>query len=388
MLKNLSKCIRFTRIFGIVRNKSSYAYFPYADNPVQQLVENTNGNLPNALKDLNGYAFRTTIQTDMPRTFLYSDKNGNKQIGGRAGQIFLQFLQRHNATFKEISFNNSNEHFMVFVINATIEHQIDISMNTNFKLNNLDISYPITIQQNLIVVPRNGYLDPFHYFERPFQGKVWILIGLTVLYLTISKICLNYWTNSELEIWTSFSDIYLTLLNSVSERTITSNYRFHLQVLIFAFFLQRLYGVHFQSFLTVFIKVKQFETIQDLADNKVPVLIPQFGWEEMKTNHHYPKGFDRKNLFRKSQEVLFISHIGYMMAFNSPFKEILDDFIIGIKETGLIQKWDADVIYQAKQTNWIGLNWKTNDVEETSNEGSNKPLTIKHLKSAWDILIK
>ncbi|XP_055846978.1 uncharacterized protein LOC129912657 [Episyrphus balteatus] len=384
---------KFTRIFGVVGNKSSYAYLPFAENPVREISDNADGDLIDAFKDLNGFAFRTLIFTDIPRTFWYRQKSGKDRIGGRNGQIFVEFLNRHNATFEEVLSNQTNEFFFDVIINATLNNYIDISMNAFFRQENLDISYPITIEESVIMVPSNGYLDPFDYFARPFQTAVWICILFTLIFITVSKIILNYLTTSRLNIWRSFSEVYLTLLSSSSGRSISSNYRLHFQILVLAFVLQRLYEVHFQSFLTAYIKIKQYDTIQDLVDNKIPVMISEFEWKRIK-NDFYPRNFDKiavptdtleyinqcismentsysyvidadrlqyllnyqslfgKNLFRRAREAINSYHVGFLMTFNSPFKEILNDFII--------EKKNMD------------------DVEHLE-----KPLTIHHLKFVW-----
>ncbi|XP_055846941.1 uncharacterized protein LOC129912633 [Episyrphus balteatus] len=262
-------------------------------------------------------------------------------------------------------------------------------MNSYLPRKYLDMSYPVSIEDSVIMVPVNGFLSPHEYFQRPFSTGVWLCIGFSVVFIAVSKIFLDKIITSKADIWSSFSDTYQILLHLPTEKPITSNYRFYLLVLLFAFIIGNLFRAYFQSFLTVFIKIKQFDTIQDLADKNVSVMISNNVWEILK-NESYPDGFDkiiypvdfftyatefvsmrntnfayavdenkcqfyigfqsmfRKSLFRMAKETIYNHQFGYLLPPNSPFKEILNDFIIEIRQTGLLQKWDSDIFHQAK----------------------------------------
>ncbi|XP_055846960.1 uncharacterized protein LOC129912646 [Episyrphus balteatus] len=410
---------KFTRIFGIIGNTSSYAYMPYADNPIQELVSNP-GHLPDDWKDLNGFALRTIIQEDVPRTFWYRNERGTKLIGGKYGQTIVQFLKRHNATFEVIPFFSQD---LESYFNAILNNSIDISMHAYTAPQNLDYSYPVSIEDFVIMVPINGFLSPHDYFRRPFSGAVWLCIGFTIVFITIAKIMIDKVTTSEFDIWSSFTDIYLALLNLPTEKTIISKYRFYLVLLLFSFIIGNLFGAYFQSFLTVFIKIDQYDTIQDIFDKNISVMIASFQWEVIK-NTSYPEdlkkiilpqdfsiylshfmsmrntnfayltdadrikfyiGFQslfRRSLFRIARETVGTHHCGYSLPDNSPFKEILNDFIIEIRQTGLLQKWDSDVLYQAKAHNFGSTIYK-----DYVHEEAHSPLTLHQLQFAWNFLL-
>ncbi|XP_055909268.1 uncharacterized protein LOC129944104 [Eupeodes corollae] len=408
----------FTRIFGMLSNSSSYAFLPFADNQVQELSEEDN--LPDALKDLNGFVLRTTIQFESPRSFWYPSSNGQESIGGRFGQIFLQFLKRHNGTFKEICIGNSRSLNIEAVVNATINQEIDLSTNPYFQQKNLDFSYPVTLNRLVLLVPYNGFLPPNQYFWRPFTAGVWLCIWLSVILMIIAKIILDSLSSSRVDVWSSFCVIYLMLLN-LPAPTPSSNYRFYCFVLLFAFIIGIFYDTYFQSFLTVFIKIKQFDTIQDLAKNNILVMVSSFRWNNIKnnsipeelikiirpisppeflskiismqnTNYAFVTEEDicniliafqephKQNSFRIARETLSIVHTGYLLPFNFPFKEILNNFIIEIKQTGLTQKWDSDAIWQTKKA--VGFKTKI----DKNKEDRNVPLTVHHLEFAWNSL--
>ncbi|XP_055846967.1 uncharacterized protein LOC129912652 [Episyrphus balteatus] len=413
---------KFTRIFGIIDNTSSYVYLPYADQPVQQIVDSSSF-LPDALQNLNGFALRTSINDEFPRTFWYPNKNGQARIGGQFGQIILQFLIRHNATYKETLINNSIITASEISRNLLLNKDIDLTMNVHSAKNDVDISYPVTIEEHVVMVPVNGILSPHEYFQRPFQATVWMCILVLTVFITVAKIVIEKVTTSRLNIWSSFSDTYLILLNFSTEKPITAKYRFYLIVLLFSFIIGNLFRTYFQSFLTVFIKIKQFDTIQDLIDSNIPVMISTDRWEKIK-NNSYPEGLEkiilptnfsisvpifmtmrntsyayvtgedrcqfyigfqslfRKSLFRRAQETINSNFLGYMLPHNSPFKEILNQFIIEIRQTGLIQKWDSDVVYQAKAAEFGATIYK-----DYVHEEHHVPLTLHRLEFAWKFLI-
>ncbi|XP_055840850.1 uncharacterized protein LOC129908417 [Episyrphus balteatus] len=394
---------KFRRILGQVHN-DLYAFFPFSDQQVQKLEKN--GILPKHLSNLNGYTFCTVIQDDIPRTFPYNDKQGKRQVGGSFGRLLIEFFRNHNATYKEVFISNSSELNITAIKNAT-------SMI-------LDRSYPLKVIGWVMRVPIHGYVSPHEYFLKPFTFTTWLWIGLTLIYITLMKILLKKCLEKPLEIWESFSQTYLAFLMLSSEKPITTGYRFHLQIFLFSFIIGNIYVIFFTSFLTAFIKIKQFDTMQDLIDNNFPILVSKFDWQHIcrpdaysqeflnlyvpvdhkifyqelhsmkNTSYAYTLGSDRndflikmqasvmKPLFRTAQEIKGYYMVGYILPFHSLFKEILDDFVIRVKETGLTLKWDADVVYLTPLAGF--------EIDKDANGGEiflHVPLNLRHFEFAW-----
>ncbi|XP_055850542.1 uncharacterized protein LOC129915104 [Episyrphus balteatus] len=379
----------FTRIFGIAAN-ITYAYLPFDDNPIKELLLSNEISLPNSLKDLNGFTFRTYFFKDIPRVFWYTEKNGQRNIGGYAGQAFLGFLKKHNATFVETEikyFEPLNE-----FINATLGKTIDMYMNVFETYDGFEHSYPIKFLKWGILVPLNGFVDSSQYFLKPFQPTVWMTFGLLLLYLIITDFLKDYISEDSSNVWKSFSKIFLIFLYMPSEKPITKSYWYHLQILIAAFICVNFYLIYMTSFLTVFIKVQQFESIQDLIENKFPVLMNDVDYvsylklaykpdkfeniivvesyksfvEELNsmtnTSFAYAVGSDNlkflmdaqiKPKFHIIEDNLQQYFMVFLFAKNSVFKEILSDFIIQIFTTGLIDQWTRNAYYQAKNEGYI-----------------------------------
>ncbi|XP_055905746.1 uncharacterized protein LOC129941196 [Eupeodes corollae] len=417
---------KFRRIFGIIANSSSYAYMPFADHPIQELLQGS-CYLPDALKDLNGFAVRTTVQIDLPRAFWYPTKSGEKRIAGRFGQIFLQFLRKHNSSFEEMLINNSSRFDLDAVFNATLNEEVDISMNSFFPGKQLEMSYPVIVEKTVIMVPYNGFLHPSEYFLRPFSTTTWTAIGVSFVFIVIAKVLLDLFTDKGVDFWSSFSFTYLTMLSAPTERPVEPlYYRLHLLVLLFAFIMGTMFLSYFQSYLTVYISIKQFDTVQDLMDHRISVMISSYRWDSIKddplplgltqiilpihptlfipklvsmrdNNFAYIIEDDRckfyiglqssyrKSLFRRAQQTVNSYFIGFVLPFHSPFKEILNNFIVEIWQTGLIQKWDSDVIYQAKAANYrLNMYTKKDDNNDVGNHCVQ--LNLRHLHFAWKCL--
>ncbi|XP_055910490.1 uncharacterized protein LOC129944853 [Eupeodes corollae] len=417
---------KFTRIFGIF-NRTTYAYMQFADRKIQQVYMEVK--LPNSMEDLNGFVFRTTVERNIPRTFWYTTKEGQRKIGGCFGQIFLSFIRRHNATFKEIKLNNYTDMYGPGIINATLHNQIDLSMNIYADSKGLDPSYPVKLGRFLVMVPLNGYVDPNEYFKRPFSLGLWILIGINLIYIVLIDVVIKILTNKPVDIWQSFSQMYLAMIGGSREIPVTTAYRLHIQVFLLSFILMNIYVIWFTSFLTVYIKVKQFETLQDLIDNDVKVMIASYFWKAISVSKILKPGFENlvvtvdyethltemysmknttfayglsadlseflislqacfeKPLFHITRDSLLVYNSGFVLAPHSPFKENLNFFIIQVFETGLINKWDYDVVVQARYAGLKELDvHRGNRRTPHKNNDMHVALTVGHLMFCWNLL--
>ncbi|XP_055839428.1 uncharacterized protein LOC129907326 [Episyrphus balteatus] len=408
--------------FKNFRANKTYAYFPFADDPIQEFLLKNQILLPNSLKNLNGYTFRTTISPEPPRAFWYTDKKGHRHIGGSSGQIFLGFLKKHNATYVEMDTQNLKNDPGYAIANATRWKIIDISMNLYDKFSGVQQSYPIKFVKWNLLVPLNGYLDSSQYFLKPFQPTVWICFGLVFLYLIVTDFLKDFFISNEgpANVWKSFSRIFLIFLNMSLEKPVTRSYWFYSQTMILAFIAVNFYLIFMTSFLTVYIKVKQFETIQDLIENNIPVLMLPSDFDFYRTQLQYekPKGFENiivledyetfsrelssmkntsfvyseatdkleflmeaqlKPKFHIIKDNLLQFYLGFLLKINSPFEEILNDFIFQVFSTGLINKWEENAYYQAKTEGLI----YTDSKKMYEEEKETKPLALYHFKFAW-----
>ncbi|XP_055846357.1 uncharacterized protein LOC129912232 [Episyrphus balteatus] len=401
----------FTRIFGTDR-KSQYAFLPYSNNPVQEISQAKP--LPNPLENLNGYVFRAGVQYDSPRVFWYSDKSGQTKIAGYAGELFLNFLQKHNATIEAIFIKNFKSQFTYREI---ITHKMDVKMVAWNGNERVRLSYPLARVGWVIMVPLNGHLNPNQYFLRPFSLTSWICIGISFVFIVFMDLLKDRLTEQPVNTWKCTARTVLTLLNMPANGKIHRAYRFHCQVMIFSFVLVNLYLISLTSFLTVFIKVKQYDTIEELIDNNVPMMVSPFGYEIVlskiadkgiekilkkfdeetvlnartyytNTSYAYANDIDSAEFFLKLhakyskpkyhliRESYQDHFIGFLQNRDSPFIEILDRCIIQSMSGGLLDKWTSDAVEIVRQGKFV---------QRSTGRKILRPLTIDHLQFAWTV---
>ncbi|XP_055918676.1 uncharacterized protein LOC129950783 [Eupeodes corollae] len=410
---------KFTRIFGYTNN-TSFVYLNYRDNPIQQISMRKDHALPNALTNLNGFRIRTTFQTDVPRTFWYHNVNGQPKVGGYFGQIFTNFVEKHNATFEEVILENSTNRNYLAVLEACMNGDLDISSNVFSPIPGCDHSSFLKLNAFGIMVPMKKNVNSYHYFIKPFTPLLWMAILMTFLYISAMDFLKDFYSGNQADVWKSLSETFLRLLNLPS-RLPTASYRFHTQVLIFAFVLGNFYLNYFTSFLTVFVKVKQFETFDDLLENNISVMVPLDAVDFFYLEHPKVQGnnlykkiiittdyetfIENLNSMKASNKAYIISHDRFeflikvqaifeepmfrmieffkeyfqtfLLSPHSPFKEILSLFIVRTFETGLTMKWEGDTVSQALRA---GFDW---DGRRNGAEILHTPLTMIHLQFAW-----
>nr|AOE48109.1 putative ionotropic receptor IR5 [Scaeva pyrastri] len=417
---------KFTRIVGLATDDDRilYGYFPYADNKVQRI--SPHGPLSQPLSDLNGFSFRTTIMHDFPRMFSFKDKKSRLHITGSSANIFISFLRKHNATYQQLSNSRRNSSItMTDVVKATIANEIDISMNAYSPQPSCGYSYPIKVVTCLMMVPVNGFVDTQEYFIRPFKSWVWIFILIFVFYVTVWKVSLNKFLQKSPDYWQSFSQTFTALLLISPERCITDKLRLHSQVFFFTFLISNIYVIYFTSFMIVSIPIKQFDTMQDLIDNNVKILTTDFDKNHLTEVKAYSKSFldlmvpvDRKlygkallslnnasfayivgddkrdflmniraswmikPVLRTARETLNFYFICYFLHPHSPFKDILDEFIINCLETGLTYKWDTDLVLEI-----LRHGFKEKIYNRPEYGPQNVSLNLKHFKFAWTFYV-
>ncbi|XP_055918408.1 uncharacterized protein LOC129950496 [Eupeodes corollae] len=407
---------KFRRTFGIV-NGTFYAYFPYADSTVLRF---TNLNpLPNAQMNLNGHVIRTAIKLDLPRSFWYTDNHGVRKVGGFVAQVLTHFLEKYNGTFVDALKNNFEK---MKEIDAVVKGNMDVTMNPYIPSEGIQLSYPVKLSRWTIIVPLRGFLDPNEYFLRPFSPTLWICIGLTCLYIILMHMLMNILLGLPPNIWHSFSQMYLTMLNMSLDQEYFRAYRFQFIQKIFAFIIVNFYLVFLTSFLTVYIKVKEYDSIEELIDDGFPVMMAEYDWNF--TDHKiFPKGFEKILLIVPADELVktrysvqnttyaygggidasnFLQSVvarysrpkfkwisaslnqalyAFIWAQNAPLQEVLGQFIIRISDYGLIIKWTQDAVMQGSQIvkKYMKIKPESSDILF--------PLTVKQLRFAWTCLL-
>ncbi|XP_055910486.1 uncharacterized protein LOC129944849 [Eupeodes corollae] len=414
---------KFTQIYGTV-NDTSYGYLPFAAKRVQEFSEKTK--LFDAYQNLNGYPVPITIEQDIPRVFNYPSKRlPYVRIGGFFGNIFKFFLITYNGTYNNIQIENCTDQ-CINSIDATLDNRVDISTNVYSmgSIPELDNSYPVRNTFKTVLVPIIDHLDTNQYFLRPFSYIAWICIGLTLVYLVLMDYIITSYLMKGADIWQSFKLIFLMMMGLPAGRQLTQNYRFYIQVILVAFILDNIYINYVTSFLTVFIKINQFDTKEDFYAHNVRIMLPFSEFNRTAYTGMYPENFEElfkpvsleeyltkrnamndtrnayltdsdvaeflielqslftKPLFRIIRRPLNGAQLCFVLPKHSPFKAVLNRYILNLQQTGLIQKWDRNVLYESLKAKFKGIANR-----RTYEPPLNTPLSLDHLEFAWNILI-
>ncbi|XP_073845227.1 uncharacterized protein [Musca autumnalis] len=293
---------QFTNTAVVTVRNNVFILDPY---PTPTLVNITESWQPESFfvdnsKDFKGYVINTPIRYDLPRVFyLKHPRIGARtkhQVTGVSGKIFTAFISSINATFNEtwtdgmemepVDINN--------VLKMIEEKHIEISMNsyTGMLGDSAGSSYPIGINDWCIMVPYRNRSPEHMYLQNCFQEHTWFLICFSTLYITIG-IWLCSPSNSR-DLSLSFLQAICSMLLIVPLRVlvIPSGRMHFIFILLFlmGFFITNLYVAKMSSFLTTTTEQPQINTVQDVIDAGLKIMVMDYEYEIVLSNN-YPQRF-------------------------------------------------------------------------------------------------
>ncbi|XP_013098189.1 uncharacterized protein LOC106081047 [Stomoxys calcitrans] len=251
--------------------------------------------------DFKGYAINSPIRYDLPRVFYMTGPRyglGKKKphVSGATGKLFMVFVEHIKASYNE-SQTDGHEYDPVDLpetIKMIELNQLEISMNsyTEYIATNIGSSYPIGINDWCMMVP-NRIATPAHNFlQRSFRGYTWFLVSFSIFYIALS-------------IWLFTPppkrDISLSLLQAICSMLLISPLRvlkgpslrirlIFVMLFIMGFFVTNLYLTKMASFLTSSPEVPQINSMQDVVDAKLPIMVTTFEYESM-LSKNFPTEF-------------------------------------------------------------------------------------------------
>lgn len=226
------------------------------------------------------------MENDIPRVFCITD-SGELEVKGYGYQIFQQFMDRHNITYR-ITNLNATRTITESVNMSQIVHEIgtgrtEISMHpyTGIGKNIGIMGYPIFKVQNCLIVPVRNEIPRFMYILRPFRWQSWLLILIAVIYIAFILIWTSPLPLTNDKSWFSRQmRCFLESLSFVLFRPITFMvYAPRAQFLIIftllsvlGFFITTWYSDLLGSFLTTFLVGEQIDSFEDLIAANLPIL--------------------------------------------------------------------------------------------------------------------
>ncbi|CAD7086957.1 unnamed protein product [Hermetia illucens] len=425
-LRNFSECLWEERILYslVVADNRVFTYNPY---PEVSLVEVTSAKSLESvftakLADFHGTAVRVVRSLDISRDVQYFDRNGNIQFGGYFMKTILAFIKKHNGTFVEKHAKKD----MSDVGEMFKKRKMDfLSMATTMVIKRLKLSYPLNSIAPCILIPYQKELPRVFYLVLPFEVSGWLLFGAGALLLFFvialtellrrtspASICQEV----AFRVWR-----IITQQIHFPAKVVTNHWVMLIIILATLHFmlLLSLYQSGLSSFYTKSISAKQIDTPEDLTRTSYKILSPRLQSEFLRQLGLFPKSvLDRfmvddslvkanlelmdpnfgylppsefkdilRELERRPSTKLF--HLTKMCTprillsvihqNESPFKDIFDDVIFRLIDSGLILKWERDTVYELKQVGFLRL--------QLVRESLLRPLKLEELYFVWVIYV-
>ncbi|XP_073811928.1 uncharacterized protein [Musca autumnalis] len=279
-----------------------YVHDPYPVSSIVNLTGNWSAEQFFATSNLNfkGYEIRTPIHHDLPRVFYMTRPRRlitkDHYVSGVSGKLFTSFVKFINATFNETTSHElaTQPVNLSDIIRKVGGKRLEISLHsyTDMLPKKSGTSYPIGINDWCIMVP---YLNrtPDHLFlQMSFRPYAWYLIIFSVFYIT-----LGIWICSpsgKRDLSLTFVQAICSLLQIPPLRVLTiptARIRFIFIILfILGFITTNWYVCKMASFLTASQDPPQINTIADVIQAKLPIMIMAYEYQVVKT-YNYPQAF-------------------------------------------------------------------------------------------------
>ena len=381
---------------------------------------------PDKLRDLMGYSFKILFNTDIPYTFKYT-KNNTEIWTGNFVKLFLHFLRHANGSMKEIHNKNISKlgDLQLIAGRKTQIVLLGYGFHTYFK-DQIAYSYPINLAERYFLVPTSQEIDRSLYLVAPFTSGLWtLLLGLFLFYVSIDVLksrierncCMigSAITNSVCKI------LYLPQPNINSKQLNFRNLVVFFMELILGFIISNLYLAMLSSCLSTILYEPQIQSLADIRKANLDILILPYekqiliesgalnGYEDLVKDINisqfakrrsdlsfvpqacYPidslrapfilaqQQYSKRPLYSLSKFISNAFAVSLPLQIDSPFLDILNDFLFRIKQFGLELKWQREVYYEAILA---GIYKKYN--YETLHQHI---FQLEHLSMAWYLLL-
>ncbi|XP_046811783.1 uncharacterized protein LOC124421044 [Lucilia cuprina] len=389
---------RFLNTLLMTINNNIFLYEPFPIGKVVNIsdVWQLKDFFRNDKLDLKGFEIKTPVRFDLPAVFCltrFPNKGRHSKLTGSSGKIFGAFMNHINATFNDtFLYRQELEAFDIRDIIVMVQkQQLEISTHsyTSMRDDRVGTSYPVGINDLCLMVPFRNRTPEHLYLQMSFRHDSWLLLCFAAFYIT-----LGLWLCSppkDKDVSLSFlqslcSLLLLTPLKLITLPLIRLRFIFVL-LFVFGFCITNLYLSKMASQLTAIKSQEQINTIQEVVNAKLPIMMLDFEYEYLLEKNYTP-GFLNliepvsKSIMAKHRDCLNTSY-GYSVASNTwaflnkqqrylrkplfrltsicigPFYHVfplqkdsylmqpLKDFILSISQTGYIFFWEDETFDDA-----------------------------------------
>ncbi|XP_022220303.2 uncharacterized protein LOC111072628 [Drosophila obscura] len=416
----------------VLHKDSIYSYTPYPAVRFYRLNITSIPLFPPTTRNFQGYVVSTPVENDIPRVFIVQDPHsGRRQIRGYAYRIFVEYLDRHNAT---LQITNPHENHgptssvnMSRIVQLIMENKLEISLHPYIHRDFGDRSYPLIVTQNCLIVPVRNEIPRHMYLLLPLNRWSWLLLLGGVFYISV----VVYWTRPDMGRRTWQHRLGLSFLDAISRLLYISpplridhpSLRYlivFLQLTILGFILTNWYNIQLDSFLTALVVGEQVDSWDQLVEQQQRVLVKEYEVETVlrhvqprlasrvarlivgvnaseqvsallsfNRSYAYPFTSERwdfiamqqqyalKPIFRFSSACLGSPIIGFPMRSDCHLESSLSIFIMRIQATGLLHHWLVSDFNDAMRAGYVRL---------LDNVLAFKALTVDTLRLGWYVL--
>ncbi|XP_034476080.1 uncharacterized protein LOC117783035 [Drosophila innubila] len=270
-------------------------------------------------QDVQGYRFPTPLRQDPPHLFKVWEN-----YEGSTYRIIETFVQHLNGSFKELEMPKDALGGQVVNMKQTLElvrqRRIEFSAHAYalFKSDEeLDRSYPLLVVRWCLMVPLYNKVSTYLYAVQPFAGTVWFFVVGAFLALILLEL-LWLWLaadNAAASLIVALLNSFCYIINIATGRQLLqpSKLRFLLLLAVFfhGFFLSANYTSTLGSILTVNLFHAQLNTMEDLLQAQLPVMIIDYELEFL-LQIYSDLSPEFRNLLRPVDSAIYAQHqIGF-----------------------------------------------------------------------------
>ncbi|XP_037822230.1 uncharacterized protein LOC119610893, partial [Lucilia sericata] len=240
---------------------------------------NRHKNVPNGL----GYTIRSSAGNNPPRAFVYYNEGFKLECKGLGPQLIKIFAQRYNFSIDWVLMPNFESVGMIDCLKYLLTDTVD-TCSELLPLNepSYAIATPVYIIYGYVLVPFAPHLPKSKYLLHPFQKEIWWLMLLGVLLLTIVMSLINRFKLGWWHITLQFMRSMEFLLYIGPQLPHSWGLQKYLIFFIFipcAFIISNLYMTFLTSILTSNVFETQINSLEDLKQRGVTVLITESDME-------------------------------------------------------------------------------------------------------------
>ncbi|XP_052845893.1 uncharacterized protein LOC128258348 [Drosophila gunungcola] len=271
-----------------LNNGSLYTYKPYPKIKIHQIKAMQEFYGLTKLKNLQGQAVYTSVETMTPRCFHYTNRQGKVVYAGYMYKLVKGFIETYNGTEEHV-FGDVDTIPYKIGLNALANGEIDMMPRIIHALG-WKYFYRSHIVYNIkafIMVPWAEPLPKSLYFIQPFGWQVWITFMVSFIYASIAI----WWIRYRQHEGSSLSRTFLDVLQLLFQLPVSKIWHFSLgmhQVLSFivlftvGFILTNLYTAQLSSSLTTGLFKRQLNSFDDLFREKRIFLVESFDAEVLR----------------------------------------------------------------------------------------------------------